>query len=188
MKPNDQWCVHNNSFLCCTENISVTTGMSLSTTLTGNGIFYTSIKNDSNTDGIIWLTVYGGIIEKPLKQHKDFRVHSGLFLAMPQNIYDKIKVSLASSIFSTIAGGQGIFMDFNETEPTENDILYLQSGNFDEFLKLITPPIENKNSLFGFSLFGNSESEQTGGGGRSKKRKNTIKKRRVNKKHITRRV
>jgi uncharacterized protein (AIM24 family) len=140
LKPGDEWCVHNSCFICSTENITVTSGISFSTFFTGNGLLFTTIRNDSNKNGMVWLSAYGGIIEKKLTEKKEFKVHSGLFLAMPKTIYNNVKTTLASSIISTIANGQGIFMDFSQTVPTDNDILYLQSGNLDDFLNMVSPP------------------------------------------------
>ena len=140
LKPGESWCIHNSAFVCSTENIEVTTGASFSGFVSGNGIFYTKISNQSTKEGKVWLNAYGGIIEKKLIENKEFKLHSGLFLAMPESIYANIKTTLASSIFSTIASGQGIFIDFSKTTPTENDILYIQTGNFDELLALFTPP------------------------------------------------
>ena len=185
LKPNDSWCVHHSSFLACTENITVSTGLSFSTTLTGNGIFYTKIKNESEKNGIVWLTAYGGIVEKKIKEHNAFKVHSGLFLAMTESVYNNVKTTFATSIFSSIAGGQGIVMDFSETVPTENDILYLQSGNLDEFIELASSAnnaaTNTSSTLDFFSNFLQS-SESSGG----KKRKNKFtKKRRNNNKRVT---
>jgi hypothetical protein len=60
---------------------------------------------------------------------------------MPMQIYKNVKTTLSSSIVSTVATGQGLVMDFSETVPTENaNILYLQSGNLDEFIKIVSPP------------------------------------------------
>ena len=178
LKPKDSWCVRHSSFLACTENITVSTGLSFSTTLTGNGVFYTKIKNESDKNGIVWLTAYGGIVEKKLQDHNAFKVHSGLFLAMTESVYDKVKTTFASSIFSSIAGGQGIVMDFSETVPTETDILYLQSGNLDEFIELnvaasseASAKADMISNIFGFDS----------SGGRKSKNKFTKKRRNHNK-------
>jgi hypothetical protein len=60
---------------------------------------------------------------------------------MPESIYEKVQVKLASTIFSSIAGGQGIMMDFSQTEPEKNDILYLQNS-VDEFFELASSYIQ----------------------------------------------
>ena len=107
------WCIHHGSFLACSENITVETGMSFHQTLTGNGTFYTRVSNKTEFPGNLWLTAYGGILKRDLdNEGSNFRLHGGLFLATKTPVYDKMKISLASSIFSTIAGGQGIMMDF----------------------------------------------------------------------------
>ena len=86
-------------------------------------------------NGKVWLTAYGGIIERPLKDNRDFLVHSGLFLAMKNSVYEKISVNKAGSLFTAIAGGEGIMLDFSKTDT--DDILYLQSGNLNAFLDFI---------------------------------------------------
>jgi uncharacterized protein (AIM24 family) len=141
------------------------TGISFQTTFTGNGAFYTKIVNNSNVDGIVWLIAYGGVQERKLQENNNFYVHSGLFLAMKQSHYDKLQIGLASSIFSTIAGGVGIVMDFSEvtvdTKDT-NEIVYLQTGNLDEFLNFImvqiVQPSSNTNSFI--SLFSEGGSKK----------------------------
>lgn len=113
VQPGDMWCIHHGSFLACSENITVETGMSFHQTLTGNGTFYTRVSNKTEFPGNLWLTAYGGILKRDLdNEGSNFRLHGGLFLATKTPVYDKMKISLASSIFSTIAGGQGIMMDF----------------------------------------------------------------------------
>lgn len=140
----EEWCIHHSAFLACTENITIETGVSFATTLTGNGTFYTKIKNVSQKLGTVWLVAYGGIAERKLNENKNFIVHSGLFLAVRRPVYDKLKIGLASTIFSSIAGGQGIVMDFSQTEPSNADVLYLQTGNLDEFLSFISNAVMNK--------------------------------------------
>ena len=141
IEPSGVWCIHNNSFLACTDNINLTSGISLSTAVTGNGLFYTKVENTSGVNGKVWLTAYGGIIERPLKDNRDFLVHSGLFLAMKNSVYEKISVNKAGSFFTAIAGGEGIMMDFSQTDT--DDIVYLQSGNLDAFLNFIGNSIPN---------------------------------------------
>jgi len=143
IEPSGVWCIHNNSFLACTDNINLTSGLSLSTIVTGNGLFYTKVENTSSVNGKVWLTAYGGIIERPLKDNRDFLVHSGLFLAMKNGVYEKISVNKAGSFFTAVAGGEGIMMDFSKTDT--DDILYLQSGNLDSFLDFIAGSMPSNN-------------------------------------------
>lgn len=170
IEPGQTWCVNDITYLCSTENIIVESGISFSTFITGNGILYTRIKNKSKYKGKVWLNAWGGVINKNLTENKNFKIHSGLFLAMPESIYKKIKVKLASTIFSSIAGGQGIMMDFSETEPIPNDILYLQN-NMHEFFEMISLHIigpESSRSNVNVN-FGNA-SNSGGGGGKNNKR------------------
>ena len=141
IKPKTVWCIHHSTFLACTENITVSSGLSLSTEITGNGLFYTKAENSSETDGRIWLTAYGGVIERPLKDKRNFLVHSGLFLAIPNSVYEKISIKRAGSIFTSIAGGEGIMMDFSQTDT--DDIVYLQSGNVNAFLDFISSSVNS---------------------------------------------
>ena len=144
IEPNGVWCIHNNSFLACSENINLTSGISLSTMVTGNGLFYTKVENTSDKSGKLWLVAYGGIVEKPLKENRDFLIHSGLFLAMKETVYNKISVNKAGTFFSAIAGGEGIMMDFSQTDT--DDILYLQSGNLDAFIEFISNSMPSMNA------------------------------------------
>jgi len=145
LKPGDSWCVHHNSFLACTTNISIYTGISLSIAITGNGLFYTKLENNTDKTGTAWLISYGGIVKKNINDNNNLRIHSGLFLACSLNIYSQIQVGLPSSIFSTIAGGQGIILDVSEVKKIEQDnIMYLQSGNLDEFLSFIAAAVTDK--------------------------------------------
>lgn len=165
LKPNDSWCVHNNAFLACSENITVMTGVSFQTTFTGNGAFYTKITNESEKDGVVWLIAYGGVQKRAITDKNDFYVHSGLFLAMKQSHYEKLDVGLSSSVFSTIAGGLGIVMDFSKVQGGPEDFLYLQTGNLDEFLSFImnqiVPPSSVDSGFFSFFADGGSKKRTT---------------------------
>jgi uncharacterized protein (TIGR00266 family) len=165
LKPGDSWCIHNNAFLACSENITVMTGVSFQTTFTGNGAFYTKITNESGKDGIVWLIAYGGVQKRSIANNNNFYVHSGLFLAMKQSNYEKLQVGLSSTVFSTIAGGLGIVMDFSGVQGGEDDVLYLQTGNLDEFLSFITnqivPPSSVDSSFFNFISEGGSKKRTT---------------------------
>jgi len=152
IEPGDSWCIHNNAFLACSENITLMTGISFQTTFTGNGAFYTKVVNESAKKGILWLIAYGGVQKRSLNAANNYYVHSGLFLAMKQSAYQDLQIGLSSSIFSTIAGGLGIVMDFSKVKGGSEDFLYLQTGNLDEFLSFImnqiTPPSSSFSGFF----------------------------------------
>ena len=165
IQPEDTWCIHHSAFLACSTNISIETGISFHQTVTGNGTFYSRATNNSKFPGIIWLVSYGGVIKRDLKtEGSNFRLHSGLFLATKTDVYEKMSIEFASTIFSSIAGGQGIMMNFSQygmkggtnkgetvqsgpdnSEQAMNDdgVLYYQTGNIDEFLFLISDVVSN---------------------------------------------
>jgi uncharacterized protein (AIM24 family) len=193
ISPGDTWCIHHSALIACSENITITTGMSFHQTVTGNGTFYSRAKNESPFPGIIWLVAYGGIVKRDLNtEGSNFRLHSGLFLATKSTVYETMSVELASTIFSTIAGGQGIMMNFegykskkggahdtkSDKEPNGNndDYLYYQTGNLDEFFNLISMVVAVDHiSYVPFS----------GEGGRRKTRRIKKKKNQKTKRHLS---
>jgi len=84
---------------------------------------------------------------------------------MKQSSYGKLHVGLSSSVFSTIAGGLGIVMDFSGVQGEKDDVLYLQTGNLDEFLSFImnqiVPPSSLDSSFFNFIADGGSKKRTT---------------------------
>lgn len=142
----DEWCIHHNAFLACTENITVETALSFKLSVTKNGTFYTKVRNESNQPGMVWLVSYGGINLQSLGVKNNFKIHSGLFLAVKSHIYEQMRIKYASNLYQNMVGGELIMLDFSETRSTMNDELFMQSGNIDEFMFMLTNSVPKSES------------------------------------------
>jgi uncharacterized protein (TIGR00266 family) len=82
--------------------------------------------------GTVWLTSFGGLVERPLQAGETICVDNGHLVAWPDNMpYNIRKVG---GIKSTLLSGEGLVVDF-----TGPGILYLQTRHLPAFAKWLAP-------------------------------------------------
>lgn len=130
VKAGDSIMISPNTLLCYTSNLEIYTKRRLRGLFVGEGGFQSNIINNSDKNGIVWLSSYGGYYKLEIEEGDKIKVDDGLFLCSSRSV--KYSISKAGSLFGAIVSKEGLVMEF-EGPAT----IYCQGRSLSKFIKFI---------------------------------------------------
>lgn len=113
----------SNSYICSTTNLEVSTDVNLGGFLTGYGITFVNVKA-KDKDGIVWISVFGNVIEKNIKPGESLIVDNGVILGF--NSDTQINTTVMKGFTSMLFSGEG-FVSKIKNNNSKNFKIFLQS-------------------------------------------------------------
>ena len=88
IKPGKRYLISQNSFVCATQNVVLSTDLRFKNILESTNMFLTvaSIPVDSKDDGMIWVAAYGGYERLNIPAGQSIKVEHGLFCLSDANL------------------------------------------------------------------------------------------------------
>ena len=154
----------SDSYICNTDNLSISGSTKFGGILLGYGLFFINVKLKDNqtNNGIVWVSSYGDLIEYNLKPGKKIIVNNGVFVAFDSSIDIQTRVvkgkNTTSTIKSFLFSGEGLISEMTNNTDSDKSI-FLQSRSrifYNDYIKSIcSSEIEKKeNSSIIPSIFG----------------------------------
>ena len=154
----------SDSYICNTDNLSISGSAKFGGILLGYGLFFINVKLKDNqaNNGIVWVSSYGDLIEYNLKPGKKIIVNNGVFVAFDSLIDIQTRVVKGKNTFSTVKSflfsGEGLISEMTNNTDSDKSI-FLQSRSrifYNDYIKSIcSSEIEKKeNSSVIPSIFG----------------------------------
>lgn len=137
IKPGERWMISPKCLVSFTDNLDTNSKRRLRGIFMSEGIYQTEFINNSNQNGMIWLSSYGGVEKLTLKSGENLKVDNGLFLCASSDV--KYNIKGMGNFKSTFFSGEGIVMEFHG--PCS---LYVQGNSVDNFLDYITEHVIDK--------------------------------------------
>jgi uncharacterized protein (TIGR00266 family) len=139
IKPGERFTTSSHSFVAATNNLKLKVKTRLRNLFGGGGVFINEVYNESDGDGMLWISAYGGIEHLHIPTGTSIKVDDGLFVvARSEYEYELTKIG---GLKSFVFGGEGIAMHFHG--PCD---IYVQSRNINQFLHFIHHYIVKKNN------------------------------------------
>jgi uncharacterized protein (TIGR00266 family) len=130
LKPGENIMVTPSTLLCYTDNLEIYTKRRLRGIFVGEGGFQTNMINNTDEDGVVWLSSYGGYYKLDVKAGNSVKIDNGLFLCAPTHV--KYAISKVGSLFASYVSGEGLVMHF-EGPAT----IYCQGRSLNKFIGFI---------------------------------------------------
>jgi uncharacterized protein (TIGR00266 family) len=142
---NEEYLVQGGSFLASDSGIESDAKFTgWKGFLSGEGIFMIKVRGT----GTLFVSSFGGIFEKTLKNDEEFIVDNGHIVAFPSSMKYEIQRA-GSGMMSMVTTGEGLVTRF--TGPGK---IYLQSRNLRSFAESINPFLPNREKSGGQGLLG----------------------------------
>lgn len=127
IKAGQNYLISNDALLAFTNNLKFKTDKKFKNLFVAEGIFQILIKNESSSDGMIWLHGYGGCDEIKLKENESIKLANSLFLAAEEKLDYKI---------TTLSGAKSFFFGTTTTLMQINGpcSVYINNKNYSYFL------------------------------------------------------
>lgn len=143
---DQEYIVQGGSFLACNEGIDTDAHFSgWKGFLSGEGIFMIKAKGT----GTMFVSSFGGIIEKELAKGETFIVDNGHIVAFPATMNYEIK-KVGADVVHMVTTGEGLASTF--TGPGK---LYLQTRNLRTFAETLNPFLRAPERSQGKAILGN---------------------------------
>ena len=139
VRPSERIIISPHSLVCFTDNLGIKTKRRVRGVLTDEGIAQTEFINESNNNGMIWLSSYGGYNKIILKENEKLKLDNGLFLCSHTSV--KYSVGTVGNLKTTLLSGEGLVMNF--TGPCE---LYAQGRSVGALERFIAEQFPRNNS------------------------------------------
>ena len=130
IRPNEKVVISPMSLICFTDNLIIESKRRLRGLLTSEGIYQTEFINKSSSDGMVWLSAYGGYNKIILKEGESIKLDNGLFLCSQTKV--KYSISMLGGIKTSFLSGEGLLMHFQG--PCE---LYMQGRSIHSLLGFV---------------------------------------------------
>lgn len=142
---NDAYIVQGGSFLASTPDIVADAKFTgWKGFLSGEGIFM--IK--ASGTGTLFVSSFGGIVEKTIKQGEKFVVDNGHIVAFPASMHYEIQRA-GKGLFSMVTTGEGLIAVFDGP-----GTIYMQTRNLRTFAETLNPFLPNANKSQGGGILG----------------------------------
>ena len=129
--PGEEFLISTHCLIAFTPNVKLNTTVKWSNILMGDTPFLTTIRNDSDKPGMVWLAGYGGIKTLRLAENEDIIVAKGLVVA--SEFFNHYKVSMKEfTSFSMKFSGPCV--------------IYVQGRNIHSFIDFMAGHIKGKKS------------------------------------------
>lgn len=133
LKKDEEYTISRTSFLCSTENISISaTVQPLGILGIGSGEGFILPKIKANSGGSIWLATFGSFERIDLLPNEEIILDNGVFLAAPSHMNYTL-VRLGKTFISSFLGGEGFGMKF-----VGPGTIYTQSKNLNNFGQMMS--------------------------------------------------
>ena len=144
--PGESYTMNNNNFVAATTNIKLKVKSRFRNIFGGGNIFINEAKNDTDSDGMVWVAAFGAIEHLHIPESVGIKIDHGLFVIANSNY--NYSLSSIGGLKSFIFGGEGFTMHF--VGPCD---VYIQSRNINHFLHFINMNIKmEQNRREGFSI------------------------------------
>jgi uncharacterized protein (TIGR00266 family) len=141
LKPGENIMISPNSLLCYTENLEIYTKRRLRGLFVGEGGFQTNMINNTDKDGVVWLSSYGGYYKLDVKEGESIKIDNGLFLCAPTHV--KYGISKVGSLVASFISGEGLVMHFQGPAT-----IYCQGRSLNKFISFIRRHSESNRSRY----------------------------------------
>lgn len=133
LKKDDEYTISRTSFLCGTENISISaTVQPLDIRGIGSYEGFVLPKIKAKSGGSVWLATFGSFERIDLAQNEEIIIDNGVFLAA-QSHMNYTLVRLGKTFTSSFLGGEGFGMKF-----VGPGTIYIQSKNLNNFSQMMS--------------------------------------------------
>jgi len=122
------------AYLAGANNLEISTKGSIKAMIAGEGLFLQKISGH----GTVFLSSFGGIIEKQITPGNNFIVDTGHLVAFEESLSYTIRKA-SKGLFSTFASGEGLVSEF-----TGNGKIWIQTRNLSAFVGLIERFLPNR--------------------------------------------
>jgi uncharacterized protein (TIGR00266 family) len=142
IKPGNKFTMGTRNFVAATENLKLNVKTRFRNIFGGGNIAINEIINDSDSDGMVWLSAFGGIEHLHIPSDTSIKVDHGLFVVANSDY--NYTITTIGGLKSFVFGGEGFAMHF--VGPCD---IYIQSRNINHFLQFINQNImKNKKLMF----------------------------------------
>ena len=124
--PNKTFCLVDDSYLCSTPNLEISTKVRFGGLIMGYGLAYIKIRSVDNKPGLLWTSSFGNVLEIKLNPGKSIKIDNGVLLGFDDTIdMGTAFVRSGFSIKSALFSGEGLV---SKVENKTNNVmsLYLQ--------------------------------------------------------------
>lgn len=122
------------AYLAGASNLEISTKGSFKAMIAGEGLFLQKISGN----GTVFLSSFGGIIEKQITPGQNLIVDTGHLVAFEETLSYTIRKA-SKGIFSTFASGEGLVSEF-----TGSGKIWIQTRNLSAFVGLIERILPNR--------------------------------------------
>jgi len=140
IKPGEKFTMGTRNFVAATENLKLNIKSRFRNIFGGGNIAINEIINQSDSDGMVWLSAFGGIEHLHIPSNTSIKVDHGLFVVAKSEY--NYTLTTIGGLKSFVFGGEGFAMQFDG--PCD---IYIQSRNINHFLYFINQNIM-KNKKF----------------------------------------
>lgn len=130
----------SSTYICSTTNLDIDTSIKLSGFLTGYGLTFVRVSAN-NSDGIIWASTFGNIIEKIIKPGDSLLVDNGVILGFDANT--KMNTTVMKGFKSMFFSGEG-FVSKITNNNSKNLKIFLQSRSKIAYLEYLKKTLNPK--------------------------------------------
>jgi len=142
---NEEYIVQGGSFLACDKGIDTDSHFSgWKGFVSGEGIFMIKAKGS----GTMFVSSFGGILEKELQPNETFAVDNGHIVAFPASMQYEIN-KVGKNMMSMVTTGEGLACVF--TGPGK---IYLQTRNLRTFAETLNPFLRARERSQGGGILG----------------------------------
>lgn len=129
----EEWMLSQDTYVCGTPSIGITSKFGGAKSIFGGeGAFLT--KAIAEAEGDMWIGGYGYIERHEISPGQEFVVDSGVMMAYPGHMHDRVKLSKVGGKKSFFLGGEGVVLRF--TGPGE---VYTQNREMGLFASMLKP-------------------------------------------------